>query len=242
MTTSFRTSPFFIIGMPRSGTKLLRALLNNHSDIHIPSEESEFIPYWLKKWNAFGNLQDMDQFVKFYSWTSTLPFFLSRDNRDKAIGIDHWYGNCLAFDPPGVFMGLLKSIAQHEKPTASVLGDKSPSYINELEVLKAQFPDAVMIHSRRKDPTEILEFCDRYNGLPDRKPLVLVPSSYNTVREEELAEAGANIVIYANHMLRSAYPAMQRAAKSILEHGRSADCEDQCLSIKEILDLIPGTR
>ena len=102
--------------------------------------------------------------------------------------------------------------------------------------------DAVMIHSRRKDPTEILEFCDRYNGLPDRKPLVLVPSSYNTVREEELAEAGANIVIYANHMLRSAYPAMQRAAKSILEHGRSADCEDQCLSIKEILDLIPGTR
>ena len=102
--------------------------------------------------------------------------------------------------------------------------------------------DAVMIHSRRKDPAEILEFCDRYNGLPDRKPLVLVPSSYNTVREEELAEAGANIVIYANHMLRSAYPAMQRVAKSILEHGRSADCEDQCLSIKEILDLIPGTR
>ncbi len=158
MTTSFRTSPFFIIGMPRSGTKLLRSLLNNHSDIHIPSEESEFIPYWLKKWNTFGNLRDMDQFVKFYRWTSTLPFFLSRDNRDKTIGIDHWYGNCLAFDPPGVFMGLLKSIAQHEKPTASVLGDKSPSYINELEVLKAQFPDAVMIHIVRDVRDQVMSF------------------------------------------------------------------------------------
>ena len=102
--------------------------------------------------------------------------------------------------------------------------------------------DAVMIHSRKKDPAEIFRFCDRYNRFTHRRPLVLVPSSYNEVQESELASAGANIIIYANHMLRSAYPAMWQVAESILRHGRSFECEDQCLSIKEILNLIPGTR
>jgi phosphoenolpyruvate phosphomutase / 2-hydroxyethylphosphonate cytidylyltransferase len=102
--------------------------------------------------------------------------------------------------------------------------------------------DAVMIHSKDRDPREIFEFCDEYNRFEHRKPLVLVPSSYNAVHEDDLAAAGANIIIHANHMLRSAYPAMWRTAESILKHGRSLECEDQCLSIKEILDLVPGTR
>ena len=72
--------------------------------------------------------------------------------------------------------------------------------------------------------------------------MVVVPSSYNKVYEKDLVNAGANIIIYANHMLRSAYPAMLRVAKSILRHGRSSDCEDECMPIKEILNLIPGTR
>lgn len=102
--------------------------------------------------------------------------------------------------------------------------------------------DGIMIHSRKKDPAEIMEFCRLYNSLENRKPLVAVPSSYNTVAERELQEAGVNIVIYANHLLRSAYPAMIKTAKSILEHGRSAECDADMLPIKDILDLIPGTR
>lgn len=102
--------------------------------------------------------------------------------------------------------------------------------------------DGIMIHSRRKSPDEIFEFCDRYAQLPSRKTLVAVPSSYNTVTEDELAARGVNVVIYANHLLRSAYPAMVNTAKSILTHQRSAECDAQLLPIKDILELIPGTK
>ena len=102
--------------------------------------------------------------------------------------------------------------------------------------------DGIMIHSRRKSPDEIFEFCDRYAQLPNRKTLVAVPSSYNTVTEDELTTRGVNVVIYANHLLRSAYPAMVNTAKSILTHQRSAECDAQLLPIKDILELIPGTK
>jgi phosphoenolpyruvate phosphomutase / 2-hydroxyethylphosphonate cytidylyltransferase len=101
--------------------------------------------------------------------------------------------------------------------------------------------DGIMIHSRRKSPDEIFEFCDRYRELPNRRPLVAVPSSYNVVTEFALQARGVNIVIYANHLLRSAYPAMLNTARSILQHERSAECDKQLLPIKEILELIPGT-
>lgn len=102
--------------------------------------------------------------------------------------------------------------------------------------------DGIMIHSRRKDPAEILEFCQQYAEIPDRKTLVVVPSSYNSITEDELEKAGANIVIYANQLLRSAFPAMQSTAQSILKHGRSLECDENMLSIKEVLNLIPGTK
>jgi phosphoenolpyruvate phosphomutase len=102
--------------------------------------------------------------------------------------------------------------------------------------------DGIMIHSRRKSPDEIFEFCARFAQLPNRKTLVAVPSSYNTVTEEELGARGVNVVIYANHLLRSAYPAMVNTAKSILTHQRSAECDAQLLPIKDILELIPGTK
>ena len=102
--------------------------------------------------------------------------------------------------------------------------------------------DSIMIHSKKKEPEEIFKFCNQYSQLSNRVPLVVVPSSYNEVYETDLADAGAKIIIYANHMLRSAYPAMLRVAESILRHGRSSDCEDECMPIHEILDLIPGTR
>ncbi len=101
--------------------------------------------------------------------------------------------------------------------------------------------DGIMIHSRQKTPTEIFEFCEQYKKLGRTVPLVAVPSSYNQTYEKEMIDAGINIVIYANHMLRSAYPAMRDVAQSILENGRSYETSDKCISIKEILNLIPGT-
>lgn len=102
--------------------------------------------------------------------------------------------------------------------------------------------DGIMIHSREKDPAEIFEFCEKYALIENRKPLVAVPSSYNSVTEQELAERGVSIVIYANHLLRSAYPAMLSTAESILHHERSLECDENLLSIKQILELIPGTK
>jgi phosphoenolpyruvate phosphomutase / 2-hydroxyethylphosphonate cytidylyltransferase len=100
--------------------------------------------------------------------------------------------------------------------------------------------DAIMIHSRQKSPDEILNFCHQYNSLPNRRPLIAVPSSYNTIYEDQLIEAGVNIVIYANHLLRSAYPAMMKTAQTILLNGRSAEVDREMMSIKDVLTLIPG--
>jgi len=99
--------------------------------------------------------------------------------------------------------------------------------------------DGIMIHSKKKTQKEIIEFCRIYSKFGDRVPLVAVPSAYAQVTEQELAEAGVRIVIYANHLLRGAYPAMLRVAKSILENERALEAEKECMSINEILTLIP---
>ncbi|MCD6365026.1 MAG: phosphoenolpyruvate mutase [Planctomycetes bacterium] len=100
--------------------------------------------------------------------------------------------------------------------------------------------DGIMIHSKKDTPAEILEFCREYRTLSNRVPLVAVPSTYSQITEDELAEAGVRIVIYANQLLRSAYPAMMRTAKSILSHGRALEADKECIPIKEIISLIPG--
>ena len=102
--------------------------------------------------------------------------------------------------------------------------------------------DGIMIHSKEKSSDEILNFCKEYKKFPETRPLVAVPSTYNHITENELAKAGVNIVIYANHMLRSSYPAMLDTAKSILEHERAKEANDNLLPIKDILELIPGTK
>ena len=103
--------------------------------------------------------------------------------------------------------------------------------------------DGIMIHSRNKDGEDIHEFCTRFREQDSHTPIVVVPTTFNHITEDEFAEWGVNIVIYANHMLRSAYPAMVNCAKSILEHGRCKEASaDFCMPIKEILTLIPGTK
>ena len=102
--------------------------------------------------------------------------------------------------------------------------------------------DGIMIHSKEKSGDDIKDFCQKFRIHNSVTPIVVVPSTYNHVNEETFAEWGANIVIYANHMLRSSYPAMVNVAKSILSHGRSLEADANCMSIKEILTLIPGTK
>ncbi len=102
--------------------------------------------------------------------------------------------------------------------------------------------DGIMIHSRKKTPDEVFEFSRILRSDFPSIPLACVPTSYNTVNEEELAANGVNIVIYANHLLRAAYPAMHRVAHEILRCGRSAEVDADLMSINDILKIIPGTR
>lgn len=99
--------------------------------------------------------------------------------------------------------------------------------------------DGIMIHSRKSDPTEIFTFCSEFRSKDPVTPLIVVPTSFNSVTEEEFAERGVNIIIYANQLTRSSIPAMQNIAKTILETHRAKEADDMCMPIKEILTLIP---
>lgn len=98
--------------------------------------------------------------------------------------------------------------------------------------------DGIMIHSRKKDPAEILEFCGRFRAADSATPIVVVPTSFNAVTEEELAAHGVNIVIYANQLTRSAFPAMQKTAEDILRCHRAKEVDERLLPIKDIITLI----
>jgi phosphoenolpyruvate phosphomutase / 2-hydroxyethylphosphonate cytidylyltransferase len=99
--------------------------------------------------------------------------------------------------------------------------------------------DALMIHSRRKEPTEIFEFCRRVEKLQKQVPIVAVPTSYHQVSEDELVDHGVSVVIYANHMLRAAYPQMVKVAETILHHGRALEADPYLAPISDALSIIP---
>ncbi len=98
--------------------------------------------------------------------------------------------------------------------------------------------DGIMIHSRKKEPDEIVEFCDKFRSVNKETPLVVVPTSFNSITEEELKSHGVNIVIYANQLTRSAFPAMVQTAKDILKYHRAKEVDDRLLPIKDIITLI----
>lgn len=102
--------------------------------------------------------------------------------------------------------------------------------------------DGIMIHSKNKSGEDIKEFCLTFRQRYAHVPIVVVPTTYDHIHESELCEWGVNVVIYANHMLRAAYPAMMRVACTILENERAQEVRDLCMPIKEILELIPGTK
>lgn len=99
--------------------------------------------------------------------------------------------------------------------------------------------DAIMIHSRKKSPDEIFTFIEKFRAGNKYTPIVLVPTSFNEVYEEEFKERGANIIIYANQLTRSGIPAMQNAARLLLKNHRAKECDEICMSIKDIITLIP---
>ena len=100
--------------------------------------------------------------------------------------------------------------------------------------------DGIMIHSKEKDGKEIIDFCKQYKSFEEKVPLVVVPSTFSQMTENQFKELGIRIVIYGNHLIRSAYPAMIKTAESILEHDRCKEASERyCMPIRQILTLIP---
>jgi len=120
-----------------------------------------------------------------------------------------------------------------------ILGKGIPDTLHRAETYAEAGADALLIHSRDKDTSDLYKVLGELAG---SVPLVVVPSSYSQAYDDELADAGASLVIYANHLLRAAYPAMVATAESILEHGRAKEAEDALLPISSALELIPGNR
>ena len=100
--------------------------------------------------------------------------------------------------------------------------------------------DAIMMHSRKKDPSEIQEFLEKFRAKDKTTPIVLVPTTFNSVTEEEWKQRGANIIIYANQLMRAEVPAMQKAAEMILENHRAEECDATLMPFKDIIRLIPA--
>ena len=100
--------------------------------------------------------------------------------------------------------------------------------------------DAIMIHSRKKDPSEIQKFIEKFRARDKTTPIVLVPTYFNSVTEEEWKERGANIIIYANQLMRAQVPAIRKAAEMILENHRAEECDRMLMPFKEIIRLIPS--
>lgn len=99
--------------------------------------------------------------------------------------------------------------------------------------------DAIMIHSRKKDPAEIFEFVEKFREKNKNTYLVVVPTSFNSVTEEEFKQRGVNVVIYANQLMRATVPAIQNAANMILENHRAQECDSMLMPFKDIIRLIP---
>ena len=120
-----------------------------------------------------------------------------------------------------------------------ILGAGIDDALNRAQIYIESGADAIMIHSREETSDEIFEFCKQFREKSNQVPLVVAPTTYNETLEEEFIAAGVQVVIYANHLLRSSYPNMVRTAESILRHGRAKEAEEFCMPITDCLALIP---
>ena len=138
--------PLFLIGMPRSGTKLLRRLLKQHPRICIPVAETEFFPWLVVNIDSYGDLSIRDHFLRFYKAVVRFPYFTYAREEGTLVSPERWYAACRGFDAAGVFEALIREEQQVAVGSDIIWGDKSPSYMTAIPLLHEHFPNARFIH------------------------------------------------------------------------------------------------
>ena len=139
--------PLFLVGMPRSGTKLLRDMLNQGKRIRFSPIETEFLPFWVSHWGEFPNPATRAGFERFHRQCAQLPFFVANAERGVEVDSEEWFRACKAYTPSAVFEGLMRTmLGIAPEDTETIWGDKSPSYIAHLPLLAREFPAARFVH------------------------------------------------------------------------------------------------
>ena len=149
------SGPLFIVGLPRSGTKLLRTLLNENDRISIPEVETHFLPYWYKNWSSYGNLAERDLFENFYAKAMSLPYFIYLSELRPRISADEWFDACASFTLAEVFEALLRYDAIAPVGSDIIWGDKTPSYLTHMPFIKHLYPTGKFIHIVR----DVRDYC-----------------------------------------------------------------------------------
>ena len=149
------TGPLFIVGMPRSGTKLLRGLLNRHPRIGVSRNESEFLPWLAHRFARFGDLRRRERFDAFYAEMLRHSYFRFQREQGRLIDAGRWHAACAEFSAAGVFEALMRTEVDAPRGSGRIWGDKSPSYIDDLPLLKQLYPAARVLHIVR----DVRDYC-----------------------------------------------------------------------------------
>lgn len=225
--------PVFIVGMPRSGTKLLRTLMNTHPSIGIPPYETEFYPYLTKALPAFGDCKELHNFKELYTTLVKLPYFIYGKRDGKLIDPEAWHAQCLSFDAPNIFRALITHDVKYQEKKLKIWGDKSPTYLLHMTLLKRDFPDARFIHIVR----DVRDYCLSVNKawgkniyraaqrwsdnlLAAEKTAQTLGSSYLTVRYEDLlSNPEATLRTVCQHIFLEYEPSMLKLSEAPEEIG-----------------------
>ncbi|HZO01325.1 MAG TPA: sulfotransferase [Burkholderiales bacterium] len=154
MTAAFG-GPLFIVGMPRSGTKLLREMLNRHSRIRIAGIETEFLPWLAHRFARFGDLRRRARFEAFYAEMQRHSYFRYRREQGSLVDAGRWHAACAEFSPAGVFEALLRVDVDAPRGSRRIWGDKSPSYMDDLPLIRQLYPPAKVVHIVR----DVRDYC-----------------------------------------------------------------------------------
>lgn len=146
---------FFILGMPRSGTKLLRSILNQHPIVTIPDIETDFFSFLVAKAELIGDCSTKENFSTLYNQLRDQPFFIFLADTDSVPSEMEWHKTCTGYNPAEIFEGLLRLVTNSVDSGKTLLGDKSPAYINQIDILRTHFPNARYIHIVR----DVRDYC-----------------------------------------------------------------------------------